>query len=39
MASSAIINAVWDLIAKKERKPIWKLFADMNSEQFNTQYY
>ena len=32
MASSAIINAVWDLIAKKEGKPIWKLFADMKSE-------
>ena len=26
---AAIVNAVWDLHAKRERKPVWKLLADM----------
>ena len=26
---AAIVNAVWDLYAKVERKPVWKLLADM----------
>ena len=34
MASSAIINAVWDLIAKIDNKPIWKLFVEMAPEKF-----
>ncbi len=34
MASGAIINAVWDLIAKIDKKPIWKLISDMSPEQF-----
>ncbi len=34
MAASAIINAVWDLIAKIEHKPIWKLFVEMKPEDF-----
>ncbi len=34
MAGSAIINAVWDLIAKKYNKPIWMLFSEMRPEEF-----
>ena len=33
LASAALINAVWDLYAKVERKPLWKLLADMTPEQ------
>ena len=33
LASSALINAVWDLYAKVEHKPIWKLLVDMTPEQ------
>src|SRR2546422_4494867 len=29
LALAAIVNAVWDLYAKVERKPVWKLLADM----------
>jgi L-fuconate dehydratase len=29
LALAAIVNAVWDLYAKSERKPVWKLLADM----------
>jgi L-fuconate dehydratase len=29
MALAAIVNAVWDLYAKREKKPLWKLLADM----------
>jgi L-fuconate dehydratase len=31
LALAAIVNAVWDLYAKAERKPVWKLLADMTS--------
>lgn len=34
LATGAIINAVWDLWAKAEGKPLWKLIADMNPETF-----
>ncbi|MEP7080330.1 MAG: L-fuconate dehydratase [Ginsengibacter sp.] len=34
MATGAIVNAVWDLYAKVEEKPLWKLIADMSPEQF-----
>lgn len=34
MAAGAIINAVWDLWARDEAKPVWRLLADMNPEQF-----
>src|SRR6202045_3587886 len=34
LATAAIVNAVWDLHAKIERKPVWKLVADMTPEQF-----
>ena len=30
LAMAAIVNAVWDLHAKRERKPLWKLVADMS---------
>ena len=33
MATGAIVNAVWDLYAKVERKPLWKLLCDMAPEQ------
>jgi len=33
LATAAIVNAVWDLYAKLERKPVWKLLADMTPEQ------
>ena len=29
MATAAVVNAVWDLWAKVEGKPVWKLVADM----------
>src|ERR1700751_6235941 len=33
LATAAIVNAVWDLWAKLEGKPLWKLLADMTPEQ------
>ncbi|MFL6210086.1 MAG: L-fuconate dehydratase [Pyrinomonadaceae bacterium] len=33
LAAAAVINAVWDLYAKVEGKPLWKLLADMTPEQ------
>jgi L-fuconate dehydratase len=33
MAAGALINAVWDLYAKAEGKPLWKLLAEMSPEQ------
>jgi L-fuconate dehydratase len=33
LATAAIVNAVWDLWAKREGKPVWKLVADMSSEE------
>lgn len=33
LALAAIVNAVWDLYAKAERKPVWKLLVDMTPEQ------
>jgi L-fuconate dehydratase len=33
LAAGAVINAVWDLYAKTEGKPLWKLLADMSPEQ------
>ena len=32
LATGAIVNAVWDLYAKVEGKPLWKLLADMTPE-------
>jgi L-fuconate dehydratase len=33
LATAALVNAVWDLYAKKEGKPLWKLLADMSPEE------
>ena len=33
LAMAAIVNAVWDLWAKVEQKPVWKLLADMTPQQ------
>jgi L-fuconate dehydratase len=33
ISMAAIVNAVWDLHAKRERKPLWKLLADMAPRQ------
>lgn len=33
LATAAIVNAVWDLWAKREGKPVWKLLTDMSPEQ------
>jgi L-fuconate dehydratase len=33
MATAAVVNAVWDLYAKLEGKPLWKLLADLEPEQ------
>lgn len=34
LATAALINAVWDLWAKVEGKPVWRLVADMSPEEF-----
>jgi L-fuconate dehydratase len=36
LAVAALLNAVWDLYAKAERKPVWRLLADMMPEQIVT---
>lgn len=33
LATGAIVNAIWDLWAKSEGKPVWKLVADMTPEE------
>jgi len=33
LATGAVVNAVWDLYAKVENKPLWKLLADMTPQQ------
>lgn len=32
MVTGALVNAVWDLWARVEGKPVWKLIADMSAE-------
>jgi L-fuconate dehydratase len=32
LATAAIVNAIWDLWAKVENKPVWKLLVDMSPE-------
>src|SRR5262245_37233399 len=32
LAAAAVVNAVWDLWAKREGKPLWKLLADLGPE-------
>lgn len=34
MATGALVNAIWDLYAKMEQKPLWKLIADMTPARF-----
>ena len=33
LATGAVVNAVWDLYAKSEGKPLWQLLCDMSPEQ------
>lgn len=33
LATGAVVNAAWDLWAKAEGKPVWRLVADMSPEQ------
>ena len=33
LAAGALVNAVWDLYAKVEGKPLWRLLADMSPEE------
>jgi L-fuconate dehydratase len=33
LATAAVVNAVWDLWAKVEQKPLWKLLVDMSPEE------
>ena len=33
LATGAIVNAVWDLYAKAEEKPLWRLLVDMSPEE------
>jgi L-fuconate dehydratase len=33
LATAALVNAVWDLWARAEGKPLWKLVADMSPEE------
>jgi len=33
LATGALVNSVWDLYARSEGKPVWKLLVDMSPEQ------
>ena len=33
LATGAVVNAVWDLLAKAAGKPVWQLVADMSPEE------
>jgi L-fuconate dehydratase len=33
LAAAALLNAVWDLWARREQKPLWQLLADMSPEE------
>ena len=33
MAVAAIVNSLWDLRARLENKPVWKVLVDMTPEQ------
>ena len=32
LATAAVVNAVWDLVAKRAGKPLWKLLVDLSPE-------
>ena len=34
LAQSAVVNAIWDLWAKSQGKPVWRLVAEMSPEEF-----
>lgn len=34
LATGAVVNAVWDVLAKMAGKPVWRLVADMTPEEF-----
>jgi L-fuconate dehydratase len=33
LATAAVVNAAWDMYAKREGKPLWKLLADMTPDE------
>jgi L-fuconate dehydratase len=33
LATAAVVNAVWDLVAKRAGKPLWKLVVDLSPEE------
>jgi L-fuconate dehydratase len=33
LATAAVVNAMWDLYAKREGKPLWRLLADLSPEE------
>jgi L-fuconate dehydratase len=33
LATAAVVNAVWDLVAKRAGKPVWQLLSEMSPEQ------
>ncbi|MFL5668118.1 MAG: fuconate dehydratase, partial [Chloroflexota bacterium] len=33
LATAAVVNAVWDLVAKRADKPVWQLLSDMSPEE------
>ncbi len=33
MTTGAVVNAIWDLWARREQKPVWKLLADLTPQQ------
>lgn len=33
LATGAVVNAIWDLLAKRAGKPVWRLVADMSPEE------
>ncbi|MEB3044703.1 L-fuconate dehydratase [Rhizobium mulingense] len=33
LATGAVVNAVWDLLAKQAKKPVWRLVAEMSPEE------
>jgi L-fuconate dehydratase len=33
LATGAVVNAIWDLLAKQAQKPVWRLVADMSVEE------
>ena len=33
MTTAAVVNAIWDMWARREKKPVWKLLADLTPEQ------